>query len=125
MRFALALVLALAGASPLAVAQSVDLVLPPIIQVGAAFTVDISIPCPPPGELGPPPICAAPSLALFEVSERTADFPRAPFGLFPFETVTEGPFIFHRKGPQYMIVWSTEGEFLGAATFTVITTRRK
>ena len=125
MRFALALVLALAGASPLASAQSVDLVVPPIIQVGAPFTVDISIPCPPPGELGPPPICLAPSLALFEVSERTANYPRGSFGLFPFETVTQGPFVFHRKGPQYVIVWSPEGEFLGAATFVVITTRRK
>ena len=124
MRFAFALVFALAGASPLANAQSVDLTLPSTIQVGLPFVVDVAIPCPPPGEYPPIAICNGPSLAIFEVSERKAVYPRDPITLFPFESVTSGPFVFHRKGPQYVIVWSLEGEFLGAATFEVHSSRR-
>jgi hypothetical protein len=125
MRFAFAMALALAGASPLACAQSVDLTLPATIHVGFPFTIDLAIPCPPPGEAPPIPICNGPSLALFEVSERTAAFPRDPITLFPFEPVTSGPFVFHRKGEQYLIVWSPEGEFLGAATFVVVPAGRR
>jgi hypothetical protein len=39
--------------------------------------------------------------------------------------VTSGPFVFHRKGEQYLIVWSIEGEFLGAAVFVVQAPRRR
>jgi len=124
MRFAFAMVLALAGASPLANAQSVDLTLPATVLVGLPFTVEVSVPCGEPGEAPPIPICNGASFARFEASERTAAYPRGPVTLLPFDPVTYGPFIFHRKGPQYLIVWSTEGEFLGAATFVVRSSRR-
>ena len=119
MRFAFALVFTLAGASPLANAQSVEITVPSTVLVGSPFTIEMTIPCPPPGEAPPLPICNGPSLALFEPSERMAAYPRGPITLLPWESVTYGPFVFHRKGPQYLIVWSTDGEFLGAATFDV------
>ena len=124
MRFAYALVIALAGALPPAGAQAVDLTLPATVQVGLPFNIDFATGCVL-GEAPPIPICNGPSLALLEVSERTANFPSDPITLFPFEPVTYGPFVFHRKGQQYVIVWSTEGEFLGAATFVVQAPRRK
>jgi hypothetical protein len=119
MRFAFALVLALAGASPPADAQSVDLTLPSTVLVGLSFSVELSVPCPPPGEAPPIAICNGPSLVVFQASERSAGFPAEPVTVFPFESVAYGPFVFHRKGAQYLIVWSTDGEFLGAATFVV------
>lgn len=112
--FAFAAILAFSSS---AWAQSASVQLPDHVFVAVPFMIDVSLDCPPPGEVPPPIGCNGQTGAWFEVSDRSAFMPEGFVTLFPFNSVRAGPFTFHRPGRQVITILTFSREFVGEVNF--------
>ena len=92
--------------------------------IGEPFSLDIVLVCPEPGEAPPPRVCAG-VLAYFEVSDRTASFPQELVLVHANEPFRIGPFAFHKRGTQTIVLSTEEFGWIGAVEFLVEARRRK
>ena len=100
-------------------AQFAAVQVPANVYIAVPFTIEVTLDCPPPGEAPPPQRCDGGTLAYFGASDNTAVTPPDALVLFPNATMSSGPFVFHRPGPQFVELLTEDGEFLGAAAFLV------
>lgn len=114
----------LLGAPAPALAQFADLQVPSRVLVGEAFSLDIFLMCPPPGEAPPPRVCSG-VLAFFEVSEKSASFPQELVLVHANEQIRIGPFAFHKRGVQTIVLNTEEFGWIGMVEFLVESRRRK
>jgi hypothetical protein len=118
MRLAIAFT-ALAALSPIASAQFARVQPPAQVLVSVPFMVDITLDCPPPGE-GPPPWRCDGLIVRVETSNRHAVLPADPLFLPANFTVSSGPFIFHKPGPESLTVLADDDiGWVGEAAFVV------
>ena len=118
MRLAMAFT-ALLALSPIASAQFARVQPPAQVLVSVPFMVDVTLDCPPPGE-GPPPWRCDGLIVRVEASNRHAVVPSDQLFLPANFTVSWGPFIFHKPGPESLTVLTDDDiGWVGEAAFVV------
>jgi hypothetical protein len=75
--------------------------------------IGVGLDCPPPGEAPPPIGCNGTLGVWFDAHDKSAVIPKGFTTVFPFSSVSAGPFVFHKPGPYVLDLLSLSREFPG------------